>query len=446
MPRSSTGVYTLPVAAFVAGTVIKSADVNSDFSDIAFALTTSMATTGVSSMTGPIKLADGTVAAPSLTMASETDTGFYKKASDSWAWSINGLTDIIVFASTGLSVTGILTVSGNATVGGSLTVNGNLNVAGAMNFDHGTISYLIVSGTNTTLVTPGSSQLTFGAIWSNIGTVVTRPYVYTSDGNRSLLWYTGGQCRLILDGANLRLIPYMGNQISIYAQPREIPSVGVSLPASNTAAAFVYIYAYMNGSAMALEMSTTGYTYQAESGVQVKSTDNTRTLVGAAYTDTGGAWADTDGKLWVISYFNRKIKKSRLTVNTGANIVGATVTVGTELSSTLRNQFICWADEISQHFTAYSPFSSVASGNIIYGMRIDGTSASYNNYLQLTSAASVQVVANKMDVPTSTLTEAAVHFVSPYYVASAANVNVQVSNTQGGVNQNVVYILTEVMG
>ena len=75
MPRNASGVYTLPQAAFVAGTPILSASVNSDFSDIATALTQSLATTGVSSMTGPIKLSTGSLAAPSLTFASDQDSG-----------------------------------------------------------------------------------------------------------------------------------------------------------------------------------------------------------------------------------------------------------------------------------------------------------------------------------------------------------------------------------
>lgn len=90
MPRSITGVYTLPEAAFVAGTVIQSAPVNSDFSDIASALTQSLATTGVTAMTGPIKAFAGTVTAPSYAYANALGTGFYLAGTNQMGWTANG--------------------------------------------------------------------------------------------------------------------------------------------------------------------------------------------------------------------------------------------------------------------------------------------------------------------------------------------------------------------
>lgn len=91
MPRSGSGVYTLPESSFVAGTVIQSSPVNSDFSDIATALTQSLATTGVSTMTGPIKAASGTVTAPSITFGGSTGTGFYLISADTIGWTAAGV-------------------------------------------------------------------------------------------------------------------------------------------------------------------------------------------------------------------------------------------------------------------------------------------------------------------------------------------------------------------
>lgn len=91
MPRNSSGTYTLPTAAFVPGGLIKSADENSNFSDIATALSQSLATTGVSTMTGPIKAASGTLAAPSYAFNSATATGFYLAGANQIAWSSNGV-------------------------------------------------------------------------------------------------------------------------------------------------------------------------------------------------------------------------------------------------------------------------------------------------------------------------------------------------------------------
>lgn len=122
MARNSSGTYTLPVAAFVAGTTIKSADMNTDLSDIATAITQSLATTGVSSMTGPIKCADGSLAAPSLTLASDITTGWYKSASGTWTYVGSGVS-IMSLSPTGGTITN-LTVT-NLTVTGSFSVAAN---------------------------------------------------------------------------------------------------------------------------------------------------------------------------------------------------------------------------------------------------------------------------------------------------------------------------------
>lgn len=59
------------------GTTISSASVNSDFTDIATALTGSVAASGETSITGPIRFASGTALLPSITFTSEATTGVY---------------------------------------------------------------------------------------------------------------------------------------------------------------------------------------------------------------------------------------------------------------------------------------------------------------------------------------------------------------------------------
>ena len=76
MPRNGSGTYSLPQAPFVAGTVISSAAVNSDLSDIASALTGSLPRDGQAGMTGSLKLPDGSSAASSLTFSNEPTSGF----------------------------------------------------------------------------------------------------------------------------------------------------------------------------------------------------------------------------------------------------------------------------------------------------------------------------------------------------------------------------------
>ncbi len=76
MPRVSGGNYSLPEAAFVSGTTILSAKVNSDLSDLANAMQDSLSRSGVGSMQAPLGLVDGSEALPGLTWNNEAGTGF----------------------------------------------------------------------------------------------------------------------------------------------------------------------------------------------------------------------------------------------------------------------------------------------------------------------------------------------------------------------------------
>lgn len=79
MPRNGSGSMSVP-NSFSSGATISSSAMNANFTDVASELTNSLAKDGQTTMTGPIKAAAGSVAAPSITFGSDTDTGFYRKA------------------------------------------------------------------------------------------------------------------------------------------------------------------------------------------------------------------------------------------------------------------------------------------------------------------------------------------------------------------------------
>ena len=136
-------------------------------------------------------------------------------------------------------------------------------------------------------------------------------------------------CYLKLIGANLVLTPYNGNLIVINQQVQKIPYQGVVLaPTGLSPNTRYYIYAYMNGATMMLEASatTTNHMTSTIDGVEIKSGDQSRTLVGMAVTIAGPAWTDivpstlgpgsggaiaggvNVGKLYVLSWFNPRPK------------------------------------------------------------------------------------------------------------------------------------------
>lgn len=122
MPRNASGIFTLAESAFVTGTTILSAAVNSDLSDIATALTQSVATTGVSTLTGPLKLASGSVTAPSLTFSSATGTGFYLSGTNEFSWTAAGVLQATFGASGNVIWVGTQTFQGAVTFSSTVTL------------------------------------------------------------------------------------------------------------------------------------------------------------------------------------------------------------------------------------------------------------------------------------------------------------------------------------
>jgi hypothetical protein len=127
MPRNGTnGNYSLPVPPFTPNTVISSSDVNSDFSDIATALTASLCSDGQTALTGQLKGAVGTT--PPFTATGVTTSGF-GIAAGPIAYMMVANVQIVAASAAGAAVTGTLTSSGALTVSA-----GGANVSGASSF------------------------------------------------------------------------------------------------------------------------------------------------------------------------------------------------------------------------------------------------------------------------------------------------------------------------
>ncbi len=152
--RNGSGTFTTP-NTFVAGTTITAAAFNQNFSDIASELTNSVAADGQTSMTGPLKLSNGTTGLPSMTFASDQNTGIYRSASDELSVSAGG-TQIAAFSSAGI----------DAKVG-RLLEGGQALVPPGVMFDYGGINaptgYLLCDGS-------AVSRTTYVDLFNVIGT------------------------------------------------------------------------------------------------------------------------------------------------------------------------------------------------------------------------------------------------------------------------------------
>lgn len=107
MPRNGSGTYTLPQLPFQPGTTISSTAVNSNFSDIASAITDSVAADGQTTMSGALKLASGSSAAPSLTFSVDQTSGL-RHGSTGTVTVVGGAADVATFDGTHIGGTGNL--------------------------------------------------------------------------------------------------------------------------------------------------------------------------------------------------------------------------------------------------------------------------------------------------------------------------------------------------
>lgn len=154
-----------------------------------------------------------------------------------------------------------------------------------------------------------------------------------------------GQCRLqYISATQVRLVPFQGNLLTIGLVNRLIPSAGVNLAATGLVANTTYlIYAYMNGTTMTLEASTTTHVVDATTGIEVKSGDSSRTLVGMVrILATAANFVSSTTARLVISWFNRRTLGMRATSGVSANWSSTTPV---ELNQGYRCNFLTWGDE-----------------------------------------------------------------------------------------------------
>jgi microcystin-dependent protein len=102
LSRNGSGTYTVP-NTFVAGTAITASDHNENWEDVGDEITNSLAIDGQSTMTGQLKAANGTAAAPGITFGSDVDTGFYRASANDVGIAVNG-SAVVRVNSTGMDV------------------------------------------------------------------------------------------------------------------------------------------------------------------------------------------------------------------------------------------------------------------------------------------------------------------------------------------------------
>lgn len=156
-----------------------------------------------------------------------------------------------------------------------------------------------------------------------------------------------GQCRLSKSGANLILLPFNGNKIMVNGVACTVPDAGVTLAPPAVASTVYNIYAVATaGVITSLENSATAHSTDvaagANKGVEIKTGDPTRSMVGLARTTAANAWADTATQRFVVSWFNRLPRIVSGAFTAQRNTASSTPI---ELNTEIRVEFLTLAGE-----------------------------------------------------------------------------------------------------
>ena len=212
MPRSASGVYTLPAGnPVVPGTTIDSSWANSTMEDMANEITNSLSRTGAGGMLAPFRIADGTVTAPGLSYLNETNTGLYRSGAGSTWLSVLGV-NTAQFSTVGVTIpsgkaltvqgatylTSTLAVTGATTIASTLAVTGAITAIGGVNGNitgnvtsSGTSNFAEVVITGSLDMTAGSAATITGlSTPTNASDAANKGYVDSVLGSKLSL--TGG--------------------------------------------------------------------------------------------------------------------------------------------------------------------------------------------------------------------------------------------------------------
>lgn len=177
------------------------------------------------------------------------------------------------------------------------------------------------------------------------------------------------------DATNLALgvgvVPLLVNSIW---QTRSIASALSITNGSLSANTLYYVYVFDDSGTSTLELSTTGHSPDTAFGVETKTGDTTRTLVGMVRVDASSEFVYSAENKAVASWFNRKLISSTKLVVSQRTTSSTTVV---EMSTADRAFFLSWADEVViGHIVATASNDGAAGNQIVMQPMLDGIAQS----------------------------------------------------------------------
>lgn len=230
------------------------------------------------------------------------------------------------------------------------------------------------------------SQISGYPLGAKVGsaTVTGRYWTSTTDGNTTNpdaagAGWVGSQdlvvpatgARLTFTSATvLTLTPTNGGLLWVNGFNYTVPASLTITNGGLLASTLYYVYAFVSGGVIAIDtLSTTGYALAAN-GMPQKSGDATRTLVGMIQTNGSSQFVSQDGSLWVRSYFQRFLQRTKTKFSSDQTSSNSTLQ---ELSNTIRNSFLVWSGEAVDFRITGNV--SYGSGNAVTAISFDGGAA-----------------------------------------------------------------------
>lgn len=355
-----------------------------------------------------------TVSAFIQTLFDDADAATARTTLGAAATGANIFTGLQTFAA-GADIASATTVDLTAATGNLVRITGTTATTG-VTINNGQVVICYPTGAwpltyhATNMPIKGGESVTVAAggtvIFSKDGNGTLHVDIFKADGTAVVANTSGvyGQCRLAMSGSNLKLSPFGGNLLTINGVACTIPDAGVELVPTGTADDTFYIYAYMNAGTMTLEASTTAHatsTTAGNKGNEIKSGDNTRTLVGMAY-NASDTWSTTR------SWHNRRSISARSWLTADRTTTSTTIA---EIHTEARVYFLTWADEAVQANANGFASNSAAYQQTQMAIGWDGVAVYGGVSKQAnTTATSVNSLSATSVAAAGQLTERALHY------------------------------------
>jgi len=187
--------------------------------------------------------------------------------------------------------------------------------------------------------------------------IATKQYVDATGARRF-----GGQLSR-LSATSLKFAPYNGSLIMINGVAYAIPAAGIAglgntavfingVSGNLAASTRYFVYAFNNAGIITADYSTTTHVTSATAGnigTEIKSGDDTRSLIGQIYANAAGQFEDSPTNRYVLSWLNRKNKSVSQVLATTVTGIGGNVWA----SYLPPANFLVWAgDEVEYSFVA----------------------------------------------------------------------------------------------